>query len=186
MKYSEYTQKVQEELFNTLSQVSDSQIEDLVDKILQSEKVFVAGAGRSGLMAKAFCMRLMHIGYNAFVIGETVTPNITEKDLLIIGSGSGETASLVSMARKSSSIGFSVGLLSIFPNSEIGRLSDIVVQIPAPSPKVLSDKAPPSIQPMGSLFEQSLLLVFDIIIIRLMERLGLDTHTMYSRHANLE
>ncbi len=186
MKYNEYTQIVQKELCNTLSQVSDSHIEELVDKILQSEKIFVAGAGRSGLMAKAFCMRLMHIGYDAFVVGETVTPNITEKDLLIIGSGSGGTASLVSMAQKKVSIGFTLALLSIFPDSEIGRLADVVVKIPAPSPKVSSKEAPPSIQPMGSLFEQSLLLVLDIIIIRLMERLGLDTHTMYSRHANLE
>jgi 6-phospho-3-hexuloisomerase len=186
MKFSEYTTSVHKELLNTLTHVSDDQIEVLVDKILNCEKIFLAGAGRSGLMAKAFCMRMMHIGYDAFVVGETVTPNITEKDLLIITSGSGGTASLVSMAEKKASIGFSLALLSIFPNSDIGRLADTVVEIPAPSPKVSSNTAPPSIQPMGSLFEQSLLLVLDIVILRLMERLDLNTHTMYSRHANLE
>jgi 6-phospho-3-hexuloisomerase len=86
MKFSEYTTSVHKELLNTLTHVSDDQIEVLVDKILNCEKIFLAGAGRSGLMAKAFCMRMMHIGYDAFVVGETVTPNITEKDLLIITS----------------------------------------------------------------------------------------------------
>jgi len=186
MKFSEYADAVNTELHNTLSRVSNDQIDTLVDAILKSERIFVAGAGRSGLMAKAFCMRLMHIGCSAYVVGDTVTPNITDKDLLIIGSGSGGTASLVSMAQKKSSIGFSVALMSIFPDSPIGKLADIVVEIPAPSPKVSSDKAPPSIQPMGSLFEQSLLLVLDTVIMCMMEKLGLDTHNMYSRHANLE
>jgi 6-phospho-3-hexuloisomerase len=186
MKFSEYVLPVHEELLNTLTRVSDDHIEVLVENILHCEKIFISGAGRSGLMAKAFCMRLMHIGFDAFVVGETVTPNIGDKDLLIIASGSGGTASLVSMAQKKASIGFNLSLLSIFPDSPIGKIADCVVQIPAPSPKVSSKTAPPSIQPMGSLFEQSLLLVLDIIIMRLMERLELNTHTMYSRHANLE
>ncbi len=186
MKYSECVQSVHSELLHTLSSVSTDEIEALVDSIIKSEKIFVAGAGRSGLMVKAFCMRLIHLGLDACVVGETVTQNISEKDLLIIGSGSGGTASLVSMAHKKDTIGFTLALVSIFPNSPIGQLADITVRIPAPSPKVSSKDAPTSVQPMGSLFEQSLLLVLDIIIMRLMDRLGEDNTTMYSRHANLE
>ena len=127
MKFSEYVLPVHDELLNTLTRVSDDHIEVLVDNILHCEKIFISGAGRSGLMAKAFCMRLMHIGFDAFVVGETVTPNIGAKDLLIIASGSGGTASLVSMAQKKASIGFNLSLVSIFPDSPIGKIADCVL-----------------------------------------------------------
>ena len=186
MKFGEYVQSVHEELLHTLSSVSKDEIEVLVDSIIKSERIFVAGAGRSGLMVKAFCMRLIHLGLDAFVVGETITPNITENDLLIIGSGSGGTSTLVSIASKKALIGFNLCLVSIFPDSPIGRLADFTVKVPAPTPKASSHEAFSSVQPMGSLFEQSLLLVLDIVIMCLMDRLEEDNTTMFSRHANLE
>jgi 6-phospho-3-hexuloisomerase len=186
MKSSQYSEQVIGELQKTLALVSDANAEVLVDKIKSSGKILVAGAGRSGFAVKAFAMRLMHMGFDAYVVGETVTPNLDPQDLLLIGSGSGETGSLTVMASKAKSLGASLALVTIFPESTIGKLADIIVRIPAPTPKAKSDEGLTSLQPMGSLFEQSLFLFLDVIILKLMDMKSKNSDTMFKRHANLE
>ncbi len=185
MQTTEYTQIVLQELQKTAGLINDESAEQLVNGILNSKKVFVAGAGRSGFMARCFVMRMMHMGLDPYIVGETVTPNLEEGDIFIIGSGSGETKSLVAMAEKAKSIGATVAAVTIFPNSTIGNLADIVIEIPGQA-KSGADTGNKTIQPMGSLFEQSLLLFYDSIILRFMEKKGMDSDKMYGRHANLE
>ena len=196
MTVGESIGQIADEVARALSQVSGEAAERLCDAILEAPRVFVAGAGRSGLMARAFAMRLMHLGLEVAVAGETVTPSIDAGDLLVVCSGSGETASLVSMAQTAKRIGSRIALVSIFPDSSIGRVADLVARIPAPTPKaavpqsaagdVNEDSSATSIQPMGSLFEQCLLLLLDGIVLRLMEKLSCDASSMFARHANLE
>lgn len=181
-----YASKVIAELNGTLSQVDIHQAELLAQKIKASKKILVAGAGRSGFAVKAFAMRLMHMGYDAYVVGETVTPNLESEDLLLIGSGSGETGSLISMSKKAKALGGSVALITIFPNSSVGLQADLTLEIPAPTPKAKQANGLTSIQPMGSLFEQSLFLILDLVILRLMDLNTKDSDTMFKRHANLE
>ncbi|MGE7591598.1 6-phospho-3-hexuloisomerase [Peribacillus frigoritolerans] len=185
MQTTQYVAEILKELNHSADLISDEEAEKLVNGILESKKVFVAGAGRSGFMAKSFAMRMMHMGIDSYVIGETVTPNFEKEDILIIGSGSGETKSLVSMAEKAKSIGGKIATVTIFPDSTIGQLADITIKLPG-SPKDQSDGDYKTIQPMGSLFEQTLLLFYDAVILRFMEKKGLDTNKMYGRHANLE
>ncbi|MBP1154319.1 MULTISPECIES: 6-phospho-3-hexuloisomerase [unclassified Paenibacillus] len=185
MRTTEYLVEIIKELQRSVDLISDEEAERLADQILQSKKIFAAGAGRSGLMVKSFVMRLMQMGFEAYVVGETVTPNLEKDDLFIIGSGSGETKSLVPMAQKAKSLEGIVAAITIFPDSVIGTLSDITVKLPG-SPKDRSDGSYKTIQPMGALFEQTLLLFFDAVILKLMEKKGLDSGTMFGRHANLE
>lgn len=160
--------------------------EDVCDVLLNADEIFVAGAGRSGLMARAFCMRLMHLGLRSYMVGEVVTPNLRNSGVLVICSGSGETKSLVSMAEKAVSIGAPIVLVTINPESTIGKMANVIVKIEAPSPKAVKEGDIVSIQPMGNLFEQSLLLYLDIVIMVLMDRMNIDKNNMFSRHANLE
>ena len=185
MKTTPYTLEIIKELQQTLALIQDEEAEQLVNKILEAKKIFVAGAGRSGLMGKSFVMRMMHIGLDPYIVGETVTPNLEQDDIFIVGSGSGETKTLVSMVEKAKNIGATVVAVTIFPESTIGQLADITIEIPAQSKtgEVTGNK---SIQPMGSLFEQSLLLFYDAIILRFMDKKGINSDTMYGRHANLE
>ncbi|MCP3763588.1 6-phospho-3-hexuloisomerase [Domibacillus sp. A3M-37] len=176
-------ERILQELQAISDLIRDEDAAQLVNRILEAKKIFVAGAGRSGFMAKSFAMRMMHVGLDPYVVGETVTPNVEEGDLFIVGSGSGETKSLVAMAEKAKSIGASVAAVTIVPDSSIGRLADIVIEIPAQTKADTSNK---SIQPMGSLFEQSLLLFYDSLILQIMEKRGMDSGNMYGRHANLE
>jgi 6-phospho-3-hexuloisomerase len=186
MDTREYAREVIGELDRTLAAISPQDAEHLVDRIISAKRIFLTGAGRSGLAVRAFAMRLMHMGFGAYVVGETITPGIKADDLLVIGSGSGATASLVATAEKAKKIGASVALVTIFPESRIGELADSVVKIPAPTPKADGEAQFASVQPMGSLFEQSLLIFFDIIVMRLMAKKALDEKTMFERHANLE
>ena len=186
MNIQTYISQILDELGETVGHVCDSSAEKLVDAIMDAQMVFVAGAGRSGLAMKSFAMRLMHIGFETYVVGETVTPSITNKDVLLIGSGSGSTSSLVTSASKAEAIGAPICLLTIDENSPIGKLADVVLTIPAPTPKIDRDLGFRSVQPMGSLFEQSLLLTLDAIILLLMEKTGKTPESMFNRHANLE
>lgn len=185
MKSTQYLAKVVEELSQTVHLISDEEAEKLVTLILESKKIFVAGAGRSGLMGKSFVMRMMHMGIDAYVVGETVTANLEKDDLLIIGSGSGETKTLVAIAEKAKSLGGTVAAITISPESTIGELADLTVTLPGVR-KDQSEGDDKTIQPMGSLFEQTMLLFYDSIILRFMEKKGLDSGKMYGKHANLE
>lgn len=186
VKRNKIVETIVEELDRTLAGIPSQAMERLVSEIVGAHRIFVSGAGRSGLMMKAFAMRLMHMGITAYVLGETVTPGIEAPDLLVIGSGSGETDSLVAAAQKAKRIGSGVALLTINPDSTLAGLADTVTTIPAPSPKLDTPDQPRSVQPMGSLFEQSLLLTLDAVVISLMDVRGTDTTKMFRRHANLE
>ena len=186
MSLSTHLRAVLDELRQTLGQIDDEGAAHLVETILGVRRVFAAGAGRSGLMMKGFAMRLMHLGLDVFTVGETTTPGIAREDLLLIGSGSGATASLVAGAEKARTLGATIALITIQADSPIGKLADIVLTVPAPTPKIERDLGFTSIQPMGSLFEQSLLLALDALVMALMEESGTKAEEMFDRHANLE
>jgi len=176
-----------EELDACLKRVAPESLRDAVLMVNDAERIFLAGAGRSGLGIRGFAMRLMHLGKNAYVVGETSTPAISNTDLLVIGSGSGRTGSLLTMAQKAKGIGAKILLLTIDPNSPIGQLADYIVEIPASSPKVIGGATTGhSNQPMGSLFVQSLFVLLDCLILLLMKKENQTAEQMFSRHANLE
>lgn len=184
MDIRDHTAAVLRELEAVLSQVDPAAGRALADAVLGAERIFLAGAGRSGLAARGFAMRLMHLGLTAHVCGETTAPGIGAKDLLLIVSGSGETASLAAMARKARAQGARVALVTVRPESTVGALAQTVLPVPAPTPK--ADSSFRSVQPMGSLFEQASALILDALVLELMDRLGETGDTMFARHANLE
>ncbi|MNC57699.1 3-hexulose-6-phosphate isomerase [compost metagenome] len=105
--------------------------------------------------------------------------------MLVLGTGSGETASLLSMAGKAKAVGAAVVAVTITPESSIGRLADHIVKLPG-APKEQADGGRMTIQPMASLFEQTLLLFYDAVILRMMEETGQTSARMFGNHANLE
>lgn len=182
----QHIQSIFSELSQTLAQLSNSEIQSLMKRIVDAEKVFIAGAGRAGFAGKAFAMRLMHLGIETFIVGETTTPRCTANDFLLIVSASGKTETLVAMANKVKKIDTPIGLITTRPTSEIANLAEHVLILPAPSPKVENEHDLVSCQPMGSLFVQSLWITLDALILCLMEELNQDTNMMFTRHTNLE
>ena len=182
----EYAEIVLSELNQTLTTVSPEVTDKFLDLLMNADEIFCAGAGRRGFEVKGFAMRLMHMGLKSYVVGETCTPNITDKGLLVVCSGSGTTKSMVNHAQKAREVGAKIALITINPESTIASLADVVVEISAPSPKSAKEGQVKSVQPMGSLFEQSEGLYMDIVIMMLMDRMHLDSETMFGRHANME
>ena len=134
-------------------------------------------------MLKAFAMRLMQLGYDAYVVGETTTPSVQNGDLLILASASGETASVVLIAESALKQGVDLFVVSSTPDSRLGTLHapDIIIKS---GTKFSSSQA--SAQPLGSLFEQMLLVLFDGIALRVMTRQVGSGSEMARRHASLE
>ncbi len=188
MNSPEYCQVILREIEIVVEKIDTEEMESLVDAITGATRVFTAGTGRSLLMVRALAMRLMQLGYDAFVVGETVTPAIGPDDLFIIGSGSGETATLHVMASQAKAAGARLALVTIFPNSTLGRLADLIVKIPAATSKSGKPGGSTSAQPGASLFEQCLLVLADAIIMRISEKTGIQdiNSGLMKRHANLE
>lgn len=191
MKKLEYMDELVSEISTALSTVDNTQVEALTDAILEAPHVFISGSGRSGLSIREFAMRLMHMGIPVYVLGEVVTPGLAEGDLLIIASGSGETDGQVVVAEKAKKLGGKLGLITIAPGSSIDSIADYPVYINAPATKLNRLNREDcvkvsSIQPMASLFEQCVLLVLDLIILKLMDRRGNNSDEMFLNHTNLE
>lgn len=185
MPKSTHLQTVIDELHEAIGQIDQNEAQALVDEIQKADKVFVNGSGRSGMMAQAFAMRLMHMGVDAYVVGETVTGTYEENDLLIVASGSGTTSTIVPTVEKAKKIGGKVAAITITPDSPMGEMADLIVQMPGAT-KDQSNETITTAQPMGSLFEQTLLVFFDSLILAYMEANDLDSDKMYGKHANLE
>lgn len=174
------------ELTSVIESVDEQQFEEVIRCIAEAPRIFVKGVGRSGFMMEAFSMRLMHLGFNVHVIGSPTTPSAQEGDLLIIGTGSGETGSLITYTKKAKKIGLKMIALTSFPDSTLGKMADAILQISSPTPKSTKTSKVASIQPMGTLFEQSLLICLDMLILELMDSRSFDANQMFGNHANLE
>ncbi len=180
-------EQVLTELTACVRQVRAESLVQAGELIESAARIFVAGAGRSGLCMRALGMRLMHLGKTVHVVGEITTPSIATADLLILGSGSGRTSSLLAMAEQARRRGAQVLLFTTDAGSPLAERSDLCVIIPAPSFRVTGEVHDSiSIQPLGTLFEQSLFILCDSLILRLMQRTSVSTAQMFERHANLE
>lgn len=163
------------------------------DAVLSAPRLYVTGAGRSQLVAKAFAMRLVHLGRKVFVVGDTVTPALRPGDVLLAVSGTGETTSVVNEARVARELGGRVLAVTARRESALARLAEVVVEIPAqPMRRPVEDyelrrlRGPEEVlTPLGSLFELSALIFFESCVVELMRRLGVAEEDMAREHANL-
>ncbi len=182
MNFWEIKDKVVEEIRDALSKVEKRKVEALIKMLLSAEKVFVFGTGRSMLMMQSFAKRLKHLDLNVYVVGETIEPPATKRDLLIIGSGSGESILPLGIARIARRIGTKVALITAKKDSRIAKLANFVIYISAPT-KFSKKK---SLQPLGNLFEQSLLLFCDTVAMLVQKKKKLSNNDLLKYHANLE
>lgn len=179
-------QSILMELTENANQISQEEMVKFAEAIRDASRIFVAGAGRSGFAARAFANRLMHLGLTVYFVSEPTTPAIGEGDVLVIGSGSGETGSLVVMAKKAVEKGAKVITVTIHPEASIGSMAEAYICIPGATPKSQMADTMKSVQPMGNAFEQLSWLVYDAVIMILMDMLGQSQEEMFQRHANLE
>lgn len=183
--YHKVTKGILAELTDVLNQVDPRAIESVIKEIDRAKKVYVVGVGRVLLSLEAMAKRLAHLGYEVYVVGQITEPAITESDLLIVGSGSGESLFPLMIAQKAHSFGAKVIHFGANPNSSMNDYTDIFVRIPVQTKLSLANEIN-SIQPMTSLFEQSLLLLGDIICLMIIKQKELVLADLWQYHANLE
>lgn len=176
---------VANEISLVLANVNREEAVALADNLKKAKRIFVSGEGRSGLMGKAFAMRLMHGGFHVYVIGETITPSIDEGDLLITISGSGSTGSLFQFANKAKEVGATNFLVTTNKDSKFAEICDAVLTVPAAT-KYRHPSEPVTIQPLGNQFDQSVHLLLDAIIIYSLSDNKDMNEELKKRHANLE
>ncbi len=177
--------KILDEVEFVLLKVEEKQIKKLVKEIIKAKKIIILGAGRVGLSARGFAMRLGHLGLQSYTTADSSIPAIGKEDLLLVCSGSGETQATLDLATIGKKHGVKVCAITANPNSRIGTLADFVVVLPSPT-KVDKEGAFKSIQPMTTLNEQCLMIFFDTLVLELMRELNETEESMWSRHSNLE
>ena len=126
--------------------------EGLIQMII-NKRIFITGAGRTGLIMKSFGIRLMQLGFDVFFIGDTNTPSTSKHDLLIIGSASGETTTISAVARKSKKIGINIILFTSNEFSTIATYAKKIISVGAKTSELEEDSSNKSFQPMSNLFE---------------------------------
>ena len=169
-------------------------LESLMDTRTRGKKVLIVGAGRSGLVGKAFAMRLMHLGFPVYVLGETINPNVGEGDMVIVISGSGKTTVPLAAAQMAKSLNAKVVAITSQEESPLAQTADLVVDIPGREDIASEDEyhirqlkgQHESLAPMGTIFEDTTMIFLDSIIAELMNRLGLSVDSMMLRHATIE
>ena len=160
--------QVLSEIKSVLKSIDDHDVRQFIDAIREANRIVVHGAGRMGIMSSTFAMRLAQLGLHSHVLGDATTPGIGEGDLLILSSGSGETQTVYDVAALAQKTGAKIALITARPESRIGRLANIIVKFSVPT-KVNEASGPGTIQPMTTVSDQSLLILFDVVVIMLME-----------------
>jgi len=186
MRDNSRVQRTIRELGNHLTSFAEELDQDAVRKLIRAVKSarrnFVYAAGRSGMVGRCFVQRLMHIGLEAYFVGETLTPSLSKDDLLVAISGSGQTTSTLAMAKKAKELGAQVVVLTAHPSSPMGKIANIVVPIKGKTRLAEFE----SLAPFTSQFDVTTLSLLDGVVSQLMADLGVNEDTIKDRHATVE
>ena len=176
--------RITKNIAHSLGQIDPNEIKRLAEKIHSAQRIFLFGKGRTGLVIQMFGMRLTQLGLPVFIISQPATPALSADDLLILVSGSGETKGILSSADQANKIGAELIVITRETGSSLSQktINKMVIPIREDEEKeLLTSKVF-----TGTLFEQSLLTILDLVIVQLLELSGQSYQDMDQRHANLE
>ena len=187
-----------DEIRTVLDAGADREADRLCGELLAAHRIATYGVGREGLMMRALCMRLMHLGLDAHVVGDMTTPHLGQGDLLVVSAGPGTFSTVNALLGVARDAGARTAVVTAQPDGPAPRSADTVIHLRAQTmaddlPRKISDfsgtpedRGGASVLPMGSLYEAVMLIFFDIVSILLRERTGQTMDGMRGRHTNLE
>lgn len=178
-------------LAKVLAEVDSRELDAFEKALLGARRIFVTGLGRTGLMARGFAMRLMHLGRRVYHVGDVITPAIRRGDVLVICSRTGRSPVLLHYIAIARRVGARVAVVTGVRASSVGKRADTVLFLPTerPAAKAIARSAKGRralALPLGSLYEQALLLVLDAVVSRLMDTLGLTADDLRRIHTTFE
>ncbi len=162
----------------SLERIDPAISEAVCDAVIKAHAIFVYGVGRSGLVGKAFSVRLVQMGLDVHFIGDTTTPIVEKDDLLLVISNTGETMSAAQTANIVGRIGARVVTLTSNQHSKLGRASNIIVEIQTSR---IEERR--RLAPLGTLFEVASMVYLDSLVPILMAKLDQTEGSMRKRHA---
>jgi 6-phospho-3-hexuloisomerase len=169
-----------------LDYMDEQDAENLIKMLLESGRVFVTGKGRSGKVAECFAVRLMQMGFQVHVPGESTCPRIHSGDLMVAISCSGTTRTTVQLARISREAGARVACMTAVPDSELAAVAHHPIVIPTTGDQVKRLYRYVVGPYNNTLFEQAVLLYCDALVYSILEREGIPTDRLRELHTNLE
>ncbi len=180
-------EKILEEHKKVYETLDQENLRAFIETVKSHDRIFLIGVGREGMMTRAFAMRLMHMGKEIHWIWDDTTPAIEEGDLLIATLGDGSIGHLNYICERAKEAGGKICVVTGSPSGKTAKtIADQVFFIPATVYRG-KDEVVPSFQPMGNLFEQTMLMIFDMIVMKLVEETeGLTFEKMSKRHRNIE
>lgn len=174
--------QIVEEITGVITKMDEQDLIRARDLIARNARVYAAGEGRSGFQARSFAMRLMHIGYTSYMMGETICPSMHEGDVLLAISGSGKTRRTVEDAEAAKKLGVTVIAVTSKPDSPLAQTADAVIVVPGR----VKGEAGGSIQLLSSLFDQSVHIALDALCLMLSRRDHVSDAQANANHANVE
>jgi len=185
------SQEISKNMVHVLEEIDEIQIEKVIDEILKAKKIFVLGVGHSELIGKVLAMKLAHLGFSSYVVGDVTTPSLKRGDLLLAISQSGETSTILALVRKAKSLGGKVVAVTSSSQSTLSELADISLGVAAriegiefPVLSLLGDKEHKNMS--GALFGMNIFILFYGLVCELVARTGQSPQKIDSRHANIE
>lgn len=171
------------EINQVMDLVDEKQLDQALPLFQKNKRIFVIGAGRSGFQAKGFAMRLMHIGYTDYVMGETITPSIQKDDTWVAISGSGTTKGIVNDTEAAKKLGLDIVALTSDPESPLAQLADQVIVVPGATKTGAGIK---SVQLLSTLFDQTVHITLDALTLKLAKRDQTSNEEALHEHVNVE
>jgi 6-phospho-3-hexuloisomerase len=173
------------DLAAVFARLDDAVVEAAVDEIAAARRVALYGCGREGLQMRGFCMRLFHLGRHVAMVGDMTTFPVGPGDLLFASAGPGELATASALIGVAKQAGARTMLITAQPHGATSRLADRLLVLPG---QTMADDQEPAtaVLPMGSVFEGAQFILFEVMLLKLRERLGVTPEAMRANHTNLE
>ena len=173
-----------EELAEFTNRMAEATLEPTVAAIAEARRTMLYGCGREGLMMRALAMRLHHLGLTVCMQGDMEAFPLGPGDLFLCAAGPGELPTASALCGVANEAGARVVVITAEPDGATAAMADELLVIPAQT--MASDTGSEAVLPMGSLFEGAMFLVFEMLVLRLRERLGETPESMRARHTNME
>jgi len=174
-----------DDLARVFSRLDETAVDRAVAAIAAAERIALYGVGREGLQIKGFAMRLFHLGRHAAMVGDMTTPPVGPGDLLIVSAGPGEFSTVLALMGVAKDAGAKTLVVTAQALGAAAKRADVVLPVPA---QTMADDTGPatSVLPMGSLYEGAQYILFEVMILKLRDRLGVTPDAMRANHTNLE
>lgn len=193
-EYKNVWQTINAELNEVMLSIADTDVENAINTIIESNKrggkILGYAAGRMGLALKAFIMRLNHLGFHAYWFGDTYVPPMNENDVFICCSNSGTTKSvsnILDIFKKKAG----KNIIAVVGNADsyMANEASCIVKFKTCNGGLNSADDPTKInskQPMTTLTEQAMFILFDAMALMLIRKLGIDIKDTKQYHSNIE